>query len=107
MRPEPIKKYDIQYARDDQDNDIKRRFILSFDRPIKDQEMLAKIDNLLGHQVAGIDVFKVLGRYSAELLIAQTFDPEAVIEVLQEELDVILSDIIQPSRKLEIVKGDA
>lgn len=103
MRPQPIKKYDIQYARDDQDNDIKRRFILSFDRPIRDEQMLGKINNLLGHQVAGVDVFKVLGRYSAEILIAQTFDPEAVIEVLEEELDVILSEIIQPGpKKIEV-----
>jgi len=98
MKPEAIKKYAISYAKNDKGEDVKRSFILSFSRPIQDEQMAAKVSNLFGHQVAGIDGFKVIGRYSVQLLVAETFDPDEVVAVLQAELDVILSDIIQPGK---------
>ena len=96
MKPEAIKKYDIAYAQNDKGEDVKRSFILSFSKPIQSKEMAAQIENLFGHRVGGIDGFKIAGAYSVHLLVAQTFDPDEVIAVIQEELDVILSDIIQP-----------
>jgi hypothetical protein len=99
---EPKQKYHIQFAQDQQGNQLRHRFILSLDRPIKTKAMLAKVSQLLDHDLPGVDRGTPLGRYSLEIVIAQTFDADEVLDELKARLDELLSDIILP--KSEIIK---
>lgn len=97
---QPVDKFVITHPKDEHGNDIKRRFMLSSSKPIKDKEMYGKVMLLLGETVPGIDGFNIVGRYTMEIVIAMTFDPDEVIAALKTELDVILSPLALPSREL-------
>jgi hypothetical protein len=100
---EPTKKYDIQFAEDRDGNELRYRFILTVDRPIKTKDMIAKLIQLLDHDLPGIDKGQPLGRYSMEIVIARTFDPDQVLEQLKNRLESdVLSEIVRP--KLDLVK---
>lgn len=93
-------KYIITHPKDEKGVEIKRRFILTTSKPIKDKDMYGKVMNLLGDTVPGIDGFNIMGRYTMEIVIAMTFDPDQVIAALKEELEVILSPLALPTKKL-------
>lgn len=100
MTIQPIEKYTITHPKDEQGNEIKRRFILTTSKPIKDKEMYGKVMLLLTDTVPGIDGFNIMGRYTMEIVIAMTFDPEQVTTALKNELDVILSPLALPTKTL-------
>ena len=99
MTIQPTKKYDIVYAKTEDGEDIKFRFVLTLSKPIRDEAMGARIIQLLGIDLPGIDGYTAMGRYTLEIIIARTFDPEVVLDALKEELEVILSTILQPGPK--------
>jgi hypothetical protein len=97
---QPVDKYVITHPKDEQGNEIKRRFILTSSKPIKDKDMYGKVMLLLGETVPGIDGFNIMGRYTMEIVIAMTFEPNEVIAALKSELDIILSPLALPSKEL-------
>jgi len=97
---QPIEKYVITHPKDADGNEIKRRFILSTSKPIKDKEMYGKVVLLLTDTVPGVDGFNIMGRYTMEIVIAMTFEPDQVIAALKSELDIILSPLALPNKTL-------
>jgi len=84
-------KYVMIFARDEQGNEIKYRFMLSISKSIKSvEEKLLKA--VMGTD--GVDRIEIHGRYTAEVVIARAFDAEEVLKVLTPKLDEVLSDII-------------
>ena len=62
MTIKPTSKYEITFAKDEDKNDIKYRFILTTSRPIRDKTMAAQLQQLLEQDLPGIDGFNILGR---------------------------------------------
>jgi len=50
--------------------------------------------------VPGVDGFNIMGRYTMEIVIAMTFEPDQVIAALKSELDIILSPLALPNKTL-------
>ena len=84
-------KYVMIFARDEQGNEIKYRFMLSIRKSIKSVE--AKFIKAV-MDTDGVDRVELHGRYTAEVVIARAFDAEEVLKVLASKLDEVLSDII-------------
>jgi transcriptional regulator of NAD metabolism len=103
-KPAPKEKYVIEFAKDNDGNEIKHRFMMVSSQPIKSKEMAAEVANTLGHVVNGVDNFEVHGRYTFEVMVARTFDPDEVVEAIREEFDRILSPIAQPNKTIEIAE---
>ena len=97
----PKEKYHLEFAKDKEGEDIPFRFMLVTSKPVKDKAMAAQLVQLLQHTLQGIDNFEIHGRYTIDIIIARTFDPDEVLEDLKRELDILLSEIIQ--RPNEIV----
>lgn len=97
---QPKSKYHIEFATDNDGEEIKYRFMLVTSKPVRSKEMAARLVQLLQHDQDGVDKFEVFGRYTMEVVIARTFDPDEVLEDLKRRLDEILSDIIQPSKEI-------
>jgi len=107
MTVQPIKDYHVEYAKDDDGNDVENRFIFTAKKPVapiksevtagvsKAQEMLEAISN-----VPGMDYFQPIGRYSIEVVVAKTYDPKNVIEGIVEAIRPVQSEILQPTRDL-------
>lgn len=90
----PTTNFVIIFPKDDEGNDIKYRFILSIGKKIQSVEQ--SLIQALG-TLDGIDGFNMIGRYTMELTIARTFNPDEVIEELKRRLEEqVLSDIIRP-----------
>lgn len=94
MDIQPVEKYVLTFAKDNEGQDILYSFILTLSKP------LTKVEKQLNESVIslpGIDGFSPFGIYSMEIRIARTFDPEQVIKTIKENLDSrVLSDIIRP-----------
>lgn len=87
------KKYVIIFARDEQGNEIKYRFMLSISKPFSEKEaVLAKTINAL----EGIDALQIIGKYTADIMVGRAFDADKVVSTLTKILDSFLSDIITP-----------
>ena len=100
MTIKPTKKYDIVFAKTEGGEEIKFRFVLTTSKPIRDKEMAAQLVQLLEHDLPGIDGFNIMGRYTMEIIIARTFDAEAVVGELQSRLDTVLNTVLQPSKQI-------
>jgi hypothetical protein len=96
---QPKSKYHIEFAKDKDGSEIRHRFMLVTSKPIKSKEMAAQLHQIIQFDQDGIDNFEVHGRYTMEIVIARTFDPDEVIAELKEKLDILLSNIIQPGPK--------
>lgn len=99
--------YHIEYAKDDDGNEIKWRFILTTKKPIAPMKSemtqdVSMAQKMLGAIMAvpGINLFEVAGRYSVEIVVAKTYDPEKVLAEILEAIRPLQSDIICPSDKL-------
>ena len=97
---QPTSKYHIEFAKGSDDEEIKYRFMLVTSKPVRSKEMLAQLQQLLAFDLDGIDKFEIFGRYTMEIVIARTFDPDEVLEELKRRLDTLLSDIIQPTKEI-------
>jgi len=86
------KKYVIIFAKDETGADIKYRFMVSMTKTVKAlEEKLPK-----AVMVDGVDRLEFHGRYTFEIVIARSFDAEAVLAEIEKNLAGILSDIITP-----------
>lgn len=100
--PKPHSKYVLTFPKDEKGDDIKFRFMLSLNKQISQVEKaLIKAVGTLD----GIDgIATGMGRYTIEITIARTFDPDEVIAELKHRLESeVLSDIILPQDKALIV----
>lgn len=87
----PIEKYIFTFPKDEQGNDIKFRFMLTLSKTIKsvEKDLFEAIGTL-----SGIDGIAQGGKYTMEIVIARTFDPDEIIDILKKRLDVLLSDLL-------------
>lgn len=90
-------KYVLTFAKDEDGNDLKFRFICSLNKKL--DEILLKAVNY----VEGIDRVEVVGRYSFEVIICRAFEEDAVIEDLKKKLDEFTSEIIVAKPGLRLV----
>jgi hypothetical protein len=88
-----IQKYVIIFAKDEKGEEIHYRFMLSIGKSIKSVEK-ALLEALMGTD--GVDRMEIHGRYTAEVVIARSFDADEVLDALRPKLDAALSDIITP-----------
>jgi predicted oxidoreductase len=86
-------KYVIIFAKDEKGEDIHYRFMLSIGKSIKSVEK-SLLEALMGTD--GVDRMEIHGRYTAEVVIARSFDAEEVLAELRPKLDAALSDIVVP-----------
>lgn len=87
------KKYVIIFAKDEQGNEIKQRFMVSITKTLKQvEESLMK--NVMS--IDGIDRMEIHGRYTFEIIIARSFDATVAIAELEKRLEDLLSDIVRP-----------
>lgn len=101
---DPIADYHIEHAKDEQGNEVPFRFIFTTKKPIaqaqseltkevsKGQKMLEAIMS-----VAGINLIQPVGRYSIEIVVAKTYDPQQVIAALVEAIRPVQSEILVAS----------
>lgn len=93
-------KYVIIFAKDEQGQEIKYRFMISMKKKLIG-ETAKDIFQALS-QVDGIDRAEPVGFYTMDISIGRAFDPEEVLKNLCQKLDVILLDIIVPSKDIKI-----
>lgn len=86
-------KYVLIFAKDEQGQDSKFRFIVSMNKSFDDLPKTFPRDVLL---VEGVDGLAVVGRYTFDLMIGRAFDPDAVLKSVEVVLDHALSNIIRP-----------
>jgi len=97
----PTEKYVFTFPRDEAGQDFKWRFMVTLSKPmgqkIGDESIVQRFANAI-QKIDGIDSFQPTGgRYTAEITLARTFDPDEVIAELKKALDEsILSEIIRP-----------
>lgn len=90
----PISKYIFTFAKDEEGNDIKYRFMLTINKNLKKDENLQNSLLKIFNSIDGINSMSLAGYYTIEIQIARTFNPDEVINLLKKNLDQILSDII-------------
>lgn len=84
-------KYTLIFAKDEQGNEIKYRFMLCVSKPVtENQKALA----MAIQAFEGIDGIQIVGRYTLDVVIGRAFDPDEVLVELKKLLDSMLSDII-------------
>lgn len=84
-------KYVLIFAKDEQGQEIKYRFMLCVSRSLaEEQGRLAKTIQAL----EGIDRIEPVGRYTADIVIGRAFDADEVLVELTKMLDSFLSDIV-------------
>lgn len=86
-------KYVMIFAKDEKGEDIHYRFMLSINKTLKSVEGKL-MEAIMGTD--GVDRIEVHGRYTAEVVIARSFDADEVLEVLRPKLENALSDIVTP-----------
>ena len=105
-QPKPIEKYVMTFPKDEDGTDIKYRFMLTLGRkltekvgaPSGDETIESRLMKAIG-TLDGVDGAGAgAGRYTVEVMIARSFNPEEVIEELKRRLDTeVLSEIIKPT----------
>ena len=95
MNIEPKSKYTFIFAKDEEGNEIKYRFMLILGVTLKSVEA-AFVKNII--PIPGIDAINAsVGRYTAEIVIARTFDAEEVVAELKTRLERdVLNTIVTP-----------
>jgi hypothetical protein len=97
MKAVPVSKLHFEFATKD-GVPFKYRFVLTTSKSFG--ELKGSLEKAL-MTVDGIDVFQPIGRYSAEIVVARTYDPEQVINVLQSVLEPIMTELILPSKIIQ------
>ena len=106
-QPIAKEKYVLTFPKDDEGNEIKFRFMLTLSRKLNERMgglpngNEETIESRLGKALStldGIDGITGGGRYTIEIVIARSFDPDDVITELKRRLEEdVLTDIIKPS----------
>jgi hypothetical protein len=91
MKVFPVRKLHFEFARRSDGTEIKEKFIMSMGKHFG--ELKGTIEKEI-MSVEGIDFFQPVGRYSAEVIIAKTYDPDAVIKKLTDVLEPLMTDIV-------------
>lgn len=100
-QPKALQSFVLTFPRDETGKDIKYRFMLTLSKQLKykigNETIESRLMQALG-TLDGIDGLGVgIGRYTIEVTIARTFDPDVVIEELKTRLEQdVLSEIIRP-----------
>jgi len=104
MTAQPIKDYHVEFAKDDDGNDVDNRFIFTAKKPIAPlqsevtagvstaQKMLEAVCS-----VEGMDFYQPVGRYSMEIVVAKTYAAQDVIDAIVEAIRPVQSGIITPT----------
>lgn len=104
-QPTAIHPYVLTHPKDDDGTDILFRFMLTLGKKLSekvgDPSGEETIESRLGQAIGTLDGIDGLGvgggRYTIEVTIARTFDPNEVITELKQRLDSdVLSEIITP-----------
>ena len=106
-QPTPKEKYVLTFPQTEEGEDMKFRFMLTVDRKLKTEVPGTNQENPETYErrlikalgtLDGIDAIQPeVGRYTIEVTIARTFDPDDVIVELKNRLDKeVLTDIIRP-----------
>lgn len=86
-------KYVIIYAKDEQGNDSKHRFMLCASKSILEGNgTIFKAVQAFD----GIDRVEPVGKYTMDIVIGRAFDPDEVLQELEKLLNSLLSDILTP-----------
>lgn len=93
-------KYVTIFAKDEQGQEIKYRFMLSMKKRLTGETAKEVFQAL--SQVDGIDRAEPVGFYTMDISIGRAFDAEEVLTNLYQRLDTILLDIIIPSKDIKI-----
>lgn len=98
-QPTPREKFVLTFSRDEQEKEILYRFMLTLSKrlgsKVGEEEIQARLARALG-TLDGIDNYAAHGRYTIEVTIARTFDPNEVIDELKRRLENdVLSEIIR------------
>lgn len=95
MKVTPTKKLHFEFAHfpdaDGKMIEVKYRFVMSMAKNFSELKGSLEKEIML---VEGIDFFQPVGRYSAEVVVAKTYNPDDVIKRLTEVLEPLMSDII-------------
>jgi len=96
----PTEKFVLTFSRDENGQEILYRFMLTLSKKlgtkIGEETIQSRLMVALGN-LDGIDNFAAHGRYTIEVTIARTFNPNEVLEELKRRLEKdVLSDIIRP-----------
>ena len=86
-------KFVIIFAKDEQGNEIKHRFMLCTSKSVLEGNgTIAKAIQAF----EGIDRIEPVGRYTIDVVIGRAFDADEVLLELKKTLDGLLSNIITP-----------
>lgn len=97
----PVAPYVLTFPYSQEGKDIKYRFMLTLSKPlgqaIGTERVGERLINTLG-QLDGVDnISAPVGRYTIEVALARTFDPEVLIVEIERLLkEEVLSEIIRP-----------
>jgi len=103
-QPTPLKKYVLTFPKDGEGQEMKYRFMLTVDRCLTnktgsgDEDYGTRLLKSLS-TINGIEaIVPQGGRYTLEVGIARTFDPNEVIKEIERRLnEEVLTDIIRPT----------
>jgi len=90
MKIIPIKKLHFEFARHQDGTEAKNRFVMSMSKHFGELKGTLEKEIML---VEGIDFFQPVGRYSAEVVVARTYNPDDVIKKLTEVLEPLMTDL--------------
>lgn len=93
-------KYVIIFAKDEQGQDIKYRFMISMKKKLTGETAKEVFQAL--SQVEGIDRAEPVGFYTMDISIGRAFDAEEVLKNLCQRLDTILLDIIVLPKDIKV-----
>lgn len=98
---QPIEPFVFTFPHDGEGKEVKYRFMLTLSKPLSRQIGTEIIGDRLMKAVGSLDGVEAIGtnigRYSIEVALARTFDPDVVIAEIKRLLnEVVLSEIIRP-----------
>jgi hypothetical protein len=103
-QPQSKEKYILTHPKDESNEDILYRFMLTLNRRLAEKVGSETIESRLLKAIGtldGVDGMQQGGMYTIEVVIARTFDPAEVITELKRRLDDdVLSEIITPNKKI-------
>ena len=94
---QPIIDYHFEHPTSPAGDVVEHRFILTLKRPAGEIDQKAMQDLLT---LPGIDQVQPMGRYTIDMIVARTFDVDAVKESIIKQLERVQSGIITPQQEL-------
>ena len=101
MQPKPLEPFVLTFPKDENGNDVKYRFMLTLSKHLKQKIGNETIESRLIQALGTLDGIDGIGigggRYTLEVTIARTFNPDEVIEELKRRVtNDVLSEIVRP-----------